>query len=101
MTWTKIAKADQIAEDEAVAIQIGALKLALFNSGGGFHVTDNICTHQYALLSEGYIEDGCVECPLHQARFDLKTGAAMCAPAMQPLRVYPVKVEGNDILVDA
>lgn len=101
MTWTKIAKADQVGEDEAIAVVIGDLKLALFNSGGGFHVTDNICTHQYAMLSEGYVEAGCVECPLHQARFDLKTGAAMCAPATQPIRVYPVKVEGDDILVDA
>lgn len=101
MTWIKIATANQVGEDEAVAVVIGDLKLALFNSGGGFHVTDNICTHQYAMLSEGYVEDCYVECPLHQARFDLKTGAAMCAPATQPIRVYPVKVEGDDILVDA
>lgn len=101
MTWTRIATADQVGEDEAIAVVIGDLKLALFNSGDGFHVTDNICTHQYAMLSEGYVEDGCVECPLHQARFDLKTGAAMCAPATRPIRVYPVKVQGDDILVDA
>ena len=100
MTWTKIATVDQVGEDEVIAVVIGDLKLALFNSGG-FHVTDNICTHQYAVLSEGYVEDGCVECPLHQARFDLKTGAPMCAPATQPIRVYQVKVEGDDILVDA
>ncbi|RZL85792.1 MAG: non-heme iron oxygenase ferredoxin subunit [Variovorax sp.] len=101
MTWTKIATADQVGEDEAIAVVLGDLKLALFNSAGGLHVTDNVCTHQYALLSEGYVEDGCVECPLHQARFDLSTGAAMCAPATQPIRVYPVKVEGADVLVDA
>ena len=101
MTWTKIATADQVGEDEVIAVVVGDLKLALFNSGGGFHVTDNICTHQYAMLSEGYVEDGCVECALHQARFNLKTGAAMCAPATQPIRVYPVKREGNFILVDA
>lgn len=101
MTWTKIATADQVGEDEAIAVVLGDLKLAVFNSAGGFHVTDNVCTHQYALLSEGYVEDGCVECPLHQARFDLTTGAAMCAPAAQPIRVYPVKLEGADILVDA
>lgn len=101
MTWTKIATVDQVGEDEAIAVVLGDLKLALFNSAGGFHVTDNVCTHQYALLSEGYVEDGCVECPLHQARFDLTTGAAKCAPATQPIRVYPVRLQGADILVDA
>jgi 3-phenylpropionate/trans-cinnamate dioxygenase ferredoxin subunit len=100
MTWTRIAGADEVGEDEALAVSIGELKLAVFHSGGGFHVTGNVCTHQYALLSEGFVEDGCVECPLHQARFDLNTGAAMCAPATQPIRVYPVKLEGTDILAD-
>lgn len=101
MTWTKIATAGQLGEDEAMPVSIGELKLALFHSAGTFHVTDGVCTHQYALLSEGYVEDGCVECPLHQARFDLRTGNALCAPATQPIRIYPVKVEGLDILVDA
>jgi len=101
MPWIKIAAAHQVGEDEALAVSFGEKKLALFNSGGEFHVTDNVCTHQYALLSEGYVEDGCVECPLHQARFDLKTGAAMCAPASVPIKVYPVKIEGSEIWVDA
>ena len=101
MTWTKIATTDQLGEDEALAIRVGELQLALFQSAGAFHVTDNVCTHQYALLSEGYVEDGCVECPLHQARFDLRSGQALCAPASQPIRVYPVRVEGADVLVDA
>ncbi|CAB5713165.1 Anthranilate 1,2-dioxygenase ferredoxin subunit [Delftia tsuruhatensis] len=101
MTWTKIATTDQLGEDEALAIRVGELHLALFQSAGAFHVTDNVCTHQYALLSEGYVEDGCVECPLHQARFDLRSGQALCAPASQPIRVYPVRVEGADVLVDA
>lgn len=101
MTWIKIATADQLGDDEALPLSIGELKLALFRSGGAFHVTDNVCTHQYALLSEGYVEDGCVECPLHQARFDLRSGEALCAPATKPIRIYPVKVEGADVLVDA
>ncbi|QHI99689.1 Rieske 2Fe-2S domain-containing protein [Xylophilus rhododendri] len=101
MTWTRIASVEQLGEDEALAVSLGERKLAVFHSGGSFHVTDNICTHAYALLSEGYVEDGCVECPLHQARFDLSTGAAMCAPATQPIRVYPVRIEGSDILVEA
>ena len=44
--------------------------VALVRSGGEWHALHNICTHQFALLSDGYVEDGCIECPLHQGRFD-------------------------------
>lgn len=100
MAWTRIADANQLQDDEAVPVTLGSAQYALFRSAGEFHLTDNVCTHQYALLSDGYVEDGCVECPLHQARFDLRSGAALCAPATQPIRVYPVRVEGDDVLAD-
>lgn len=101
MAWIKVATTDQLADDEALPVQLGERQLAVFKSQGEFHVTDNVCTHQYALLSDGWVEDGCVECPLHQARFDLATGEAKCAPATEPIRVYPVRVEGDDVLADA
>ncbi|MOA07694.1 Anthranilate 1,2-dioxygenase ferredoxin subunit [compost metagenome] len=100
MTWKTIAKFDDIGDDEALAFEHNGSKLALFKSADVLHVTDNVCTHQYALLSEGYIEDGCVECPLHQGSFDLATGAAKCAPATQPIRVYPVRMQGTDVQAD-
>jgi 3-phenylpropionate/trans-cinnamate dioxygenase ferredoxin subunit len=100
MPWTRIAAATQLQDDEVIPVALGDAQLALYRSAGEFHVTDNVCTHQHALLSDGYVEDGCIECPLHQARFDLRTGAALCAPATQPIRVYPVRVEGDDVLVD-
>lgn len=100
MAWVKVASTDQLQDDEVVASRHGDLQLAVYCSGGEYFVSDNICTHQYALLSDGYLEDGCIECPLHQARFDLRTGKALCAPATQDMRVYPVKVEGGDILAD-
>jgi 3-phenylpropionate/trans-cinnamate dioxygenase ferredoxin subunit len=59
-----------------------------------------VCTHQYALLSEGYVEDGCIECPLHQGRFDLKTGAALGAPVTEPVRVYRVRAEDGKYYVE-
>jgi len=100
MDWIKIATVDQLADDEAMPVRVAGKQLGLFRSGGEFFVTDNICTHQYALLSDGYLEDGCIECPLHQAKFDLRTGKALCAPATQDIQVYPVKVQGQDVLVE-
>jgi len=99
MTWTKIATTGQLEDDETMPVTVGQTQLALYRSEGEYFASDNVCTHAYALLSDGYLEDGCIECPLHQARFDIRTGKAMCAPATQDIRIYPVKVEGEDILV--
>ncbi|MCD0505413.1 non-heme iron oxygenase ferredoxin subunit [Bordetella petrii] len=101
MPWTKIATTDQLEDDdEILPVSVDQTQLALYRSEGEFFVSDNVCTHAYALLSDGYLEDGCIECPLHQAKFDIRTGKAMCAPATRDIRVYPVKVEGGDIMVD-
>ena len=100
MTWKTIAQVDAIDNDEALAFEHNGAKLALFKSNDELYVADNICTHQYALLSEGYIEDGCVECPLHQGSFDLATGEAKCAPATQPIKIYPVRVAGAEVQAD-
>ncbi|MBV7485588.1 non-heme iron oxygenase ferredoxin subunit [Bordetella sp. BOR01] len=101
MTWTKIATTDQLEDDdEILPVSIAQAQLALYRSEGEYFVSDNVCTHAHALLSDGFLEDGCIECPLHQAKFDIRTGRAMCAPATSDIRVYPVKIDNTDILVD-
>jgi 3-phenylpropionate/trans-cinnamate dioxygenase ferredoxin subunit len=100
MNWTRIASTDQLDDDEVMAVDAGGKHLALYRSDGEFFASDNICTHAHALLSDGYLEEGCIECPLHQARFDIRTGKALCAPATTDIRVYPVKIEGRDVLAD-
>lgn len=99
MNWTSIASTSELEDDEVICASIGERQFAVYRSEGEFFVSDNICTHAYALLSDGYLEDGCIECPLHQAKFDIRTGKAMCAPATHDIRVYPIKVEGTQILV--
>jgi naphthalene 1,2-dioxygenase system ferredoxin subunit len=64
------------------------------------HCTANQCTHGNAFLSEGFLIDGEIECPLHQGRFDVKTGAPTCEPACDPVRVYPVKIEDGRVFVE-
>ena len=100
MGWHEVPEAGALGEEEAVAVVIGGRQLALCRSGGAVHAIDNVCTHQYALLSEGYVEDGCIECPLHQGRFDLKTGAPRGAPVTDPVRVYPMRTEGGKSYVE-
>ncbi|SDV46315.1 non-heme iron oxygenase ferredoxin subunit [Chitinasiproducens palmae] len=100
MSLTFAAKLSDLVEDEPLAVTLGDEQIALYLLEGEVHATHNVCTHQYALLSDGYMEDGCIECPLHQAKFDIRTGAALCAPATQPVLVYRVQVEGDDIMVE-
>ena len=100
MNWIKIATVGQIEEDESLGVELEGKQLAVHQTEGEYFVTNNICTHQFALLSDGFIEDGCVECPLHQAMFDLRTGEPKSAPATEPVKVYEVKVEGDEILVN-
>jgi 3-phenylpropionate/trans-cinnamate dioxygenase ferredoxin subunit len=98
--WVRVAGVADVAEGQVHAVRVGDREVALYHlPGGDFRATDNVCTHEYALLSDGWLEDGCIECPLHAARFDVKTGKALCAPAESNLQVFEVKVEGGDLLL--
>ena len=83
-----------------VGVTAAGQQIALYRDKGEFFATSNVCTHQYALLSDGYFEDGCIECPLHQGSFDVRTGKAQCAPVTEDIKVYPLRVEGDDLLAD-
>jgi nitrite reductase/ring-hydroxylating ferredoxin subunit len=95
----EVAKTSELDEDEAIQVLVGRKEIAIYKLGGEFFATDDICSHAYASLADGYVENGQVECPLHGACFDIRTGKALTAPASIDLRTYEVKVEGDAILV--
>jgi len=95
-----VAKVGDLSLDEPLAVSAVGEQIALYLVEGSIYATQNVCTHQFALLTEGYLEGGCIECPLHQGKFDVRTGAALCAPATAPLKTYRVHVEGDDVMVD-
>ena len=99
MDWIRIASAQDLSNDEAKTVNVAGYSVALYRIEDEFFATDSMCTHATALLSEGFVEDGCVECPLHQGRFDIRTGKAMCAPVTVDLRTHAVKREGDNIYV--
>lgn len=99
--WVNVAKAADVEEGEMVACEVEGEEIAVYHlEDGTFHATNNICTHEYACLSDGWLEDGVVECPLHAGRFDVRTGKGMGPPIEEDLRVYAVRVDGDDILVN-
>jgi nitrite reductase/ring-hydroxylating ferredoxin subunit len=98
--WVRVANVSDVAEGQVHAVRVGDREIALYHlKGGEFRATDNICTHEYAQLSDGWLENGEIECPLHAAKFDVRTGRAMCAPADKDVAVYELRVEGDDLLV--
>ena len=99
MNWISIATPEQLQDGEALGVAVDEHRIALFRHEGEFYATDNVCTHAFALLSDGFLEEGCIECPWHQARFDIRTGKALCAPATKDLQTYPVKVDDGQVWV--
>lgn len=74
--------------------------VAVFNVGGTLFAISDICTHAEASLSEGRVDGESVECPLHGACFDLRTGEALTPPAVEPVQTFPVAVQGDAIYVE-
>jgi len=99
--WQRVAALADLADDAAFATTLGNRRIALYRLDGKVYVLDDVCTHALALLSQGFIEDGAVECPLHGARFDIATGRCLSPPATVDLRTYAVRIEGDEVFVRA
>lgn len=93
------AQAD-IGPDSVKAYEVGDKRLAVYNVGGEYYVTDDECTHASASLADGILEDGVIECSLHFGAFDVKTGEVKAPPCSFALRTYKVVLQGDDVYVD-
>ena len=94
-----VAKTGDLDEGEALQVIVGRKEIAIYNLDGGIYATDDICTHAYASLADGYVEGELIECPLHGGCFDIRTGKAMSPPVTEDIKTYEVKIDGEQILV--
>src|SRR5688500_13341139 len=97
--WTDAAAVDELPADDVLGREVEGRDLALYSVNGEGFATSNTCTHGQARLCDGFLEGHEIECPLHQGKFDVRTGKAMCAPLTEDLRSYPVKIEGGRVYV--
>ena len=95
-----LCSAAEVAPGTALKVETGELALAVFNVGGEFFVTDDMCTHGPGSLSEGYIEGDVVECNFHNGQFNIKTGAVVGPPCMVPVKTYKTTVENGRVLIE-
>jgi anthranilate 1,2-dioxygenase large subunit len=100
MSWHASISAEEVRAKGLVAVEIDGLRIALYSLDGEILATSNICTHAFAILTEGRVENGCIECPLHQGLFDIRTGQARGAPVTTNLATYDVKLEDGVVWID-
>ncbi len=97
--FVRLGKVTDIPEGRPETFEIEDRHIAVYRLDDGYHAIEDICTHDGGPLAEGEIEGDVVICPRHGARFSIRTGAALSFPAVTPVERYPVRVEGDDLLV--
>ncbi|HEV8683452.1 MAG TPA: non-heme iron oxygenase ferredoxin subunit [Actinomycetota bacterium] len=104
MGWVRVCSTSDVPAGEARRFEVDHRPFAVVNLGEeGFRVVDSICSHAHYFLDEGEVdvEDETIECPKHGSTFDLNTGKPTTLPATQPVERFDVKVEGDDVLIEA
>ena len=97
--FVKVAEVGELSPGDMKMVAIGDDQILLVNVGGKIHAIDDVCTHAYASLSDGDLNGEEVECPLHGSVFNVNTGEVIGPPADESLRVFNLRIEGQDIMV--
>ena len=97
--WIDVIDPDAVRADGLTGVYVDGRDIALFAVGDEIFATENRCTHGEARLSDGFLLEDEIECPLHQGRFSVRTGMAMCAPVTGCIRTYPIKIEGGRVFL--
>ena len=100
MSFERACALADVREDEALGVTLGSLAVAVARNGDEVFALQDLCSHAAVALSEGEVAECTIECWLHGSRFDLRTGKPDVLPATESVPVYPVRVDGDDVLVD-
>ncbi|HEX3707057.1 MAG TPA: non-heme iron oxygenase ferredoxin subunit [Mycobacteriales bacterium] len=97
--FLRACSVEDIPDGAAIAVELEGVPVCLARSGGEVMALLDECSHAEVALSDGEVSEGTVECWLHGSRFDLRTGKPIGPPATESVPTYPVRVDGNDVLV--
>jgi naphthalene 1,2-dioxygenase ferredoxin component len=98
--WVRVASVTTLAEGDMVGVKVGDKLIALYNVAGRIYATDNVCTHAFAVLSDGWLDGREIECPLHAGRFDVTTGKGLGPPIPSDIKTYKTRIVGDMIEID-
>ncbi|HLR30127.1 MAG TPA: non-heme iron oxygenase ferredoxin subunit [Paenalcaligenes sp.] len=100
MAWVNVCELADVTEDIPFAVELNGKQLGIYKVGDEVFALENVCPHAYALLTDGFVEDAVIECPLHEAMFEIRTGKLLGGPGQRNLCMYPVKVEDDQVFVE-
>jgi 3-phenylpropionate/trans-cinnamate dioxygenase ferredoxin subunit len=97
--FVKVASRGELPPGGKALTEVDGRPIAVFNVDGRFYAVDDVCTHDGGPLAEGVLDGFEIQCPRHGARFDVRSGEALCLPAFEPVTAHRVEVRGDDIYV--
>jgi len=99
--FVKVARTSEVPSGSRYWVEFEEETIVLFNVNGTYYAIADLCTHDDGPLEDGELNEHEVECPRHGARFDIRSGAAVCLPATSPVPTYQVRVVGEDLYVES
>ncbi|MFG6885316.1 non-heme iron oxygenase ferredoxin subunit [Burkholderia pseudomallei] len=98
--WVCGGHAGALSEDSPIEFKrTDGVEIGIYRVGDDVYALENVCPHAYALLTQGFVDEGTVECPLHEAVFDIKTGQCLKGPGGRALKTYAVRLAGEEIQI--
>ena len=97
--WISVAREGELLHGQWRVVEADGARIVVFNLGGQYSRMEDVCTHDGGQLTGGMVEGEEIVCPRHGARFSIRTGARLCAPAYEPTAKFPVRVENGEIQV--
>lgn len=97
--WVTVARVGELAPGERRIVDVDGAQAVVFNLEGQYYAIEDVCTHDSGQLTGGSVEGDQIICPRHGARFCIRTGEALTAPAYEPTATFPVRIENNEIQV--
>ena len=97
--WVDVAAAHEFGPGQVRVVDVDGTVIAVFNIDGRYYAIEDVCTHDGGELASGLLEGDEIACPRHGARFCVRTGEALTAPAYEPTATFPVRVENGVVQV--
>lgn len=97
--FIKAATTDEIQPGTCIGVKVEGVFIGIYNVEGEYYAMNNICPHLGGVLTYGFLDKGCITCPMHMWEFDVKTGECVW-PGEESIPVYPIRIEGDEILVN-